>query len=335
MNYTKAEAKSWAKENWKGLCNVIMPSYTSDLKNLNEAGIRHDVRRNIELGYWGALVVSECGTTDDEFKRFMEIVIDEAGDQQKFLLHGTWDTIDDLLRMCEAGEEIGMEGMLLGHPNSYYYTEEQQLYDYIKEAADGTNLAVVTFAAPQWDFQRIDPIGYPIETLLKVGEIDNVVACKFEVGGIAGGYEFFKKNNGTVLYSDPRMQFLPISVEIFKMQWAGTSCFELYGGVPVTMFNLFHEGRYEEGMELYWKMAPVRAMRESLSAHLKGSNFLHRYVWKFWGWLNGYNGGPLRQPTNRIVDAQMNTSRAALLKAGFDVNENESNADFFRGRNPA
>jgi hypothetical protein len=45
--YRKAEAKDWAKQHWHGLCNVIIPSYSTDLKRLNESGIRHDVRRNI------------------------------------------------------------------------------------------------------------------------------------------------------------------------------------------------------------------------------------------------------------------------------------------------
>ena len=65
MDYKKAEAKDWAREHMKGVCNVLMPTFTSDLKSLNEKAIRHDVRRDIELGFWGALIVSECGTTKD------------------------------------------------------------------------------------------------------------------------------------------------------------------------------------------------------------------------------------------------------------------------------
>ncbi len=43
MSYSRSEAKAWAKKNWRGACNVIMPSFTSDLKTLNEA--RHPSRR--------------------------------------------------------------------------------------------------------------------------------------------------------------------------------------------------------------------------------------------------------------------------------------------------
>ena len=63
MKYSRSEAKEWAAEEWRGVCNVILPSFTDDLRRLNERAIRHDVRRNIELGFWGALLVSECATT--------------------------------------------------------------------------------------------------------------------------------------------------------------------------------------------------------------------------------------------------------------------------------
>ena len=49
--YTKSEAREWVRAEMKGVCNVVIPSYTADLRGLNEAGIRHDVRREIELGF--------------------------------------------------------------------------------------------------------------------------------------------------------------------------------------------------------------------------------------------------------------------------------------------
>src|SRR5215467_9318607 len=108
-----------------------MPSFSADLRRLNEAGIRHDVRRNIELGFWGALLVSECGTTPDEYRRFMEIAVDEAKGQQHFLIHGTFDTREQIAAMAKAGEVIGISGILLGQPNSFYPQSEDELYGYL------------------------------------------------------------------------------------------------------------------------------------------------------------------------------------------------------------
>jgi hypothetical protein len=44
MEFTKTEAKDWAKENLKGLEAVIFPSFTPDLKELDEEGIRYDAQ---------------------------------------------------------------------------------------------------------------------------------------------------------------------------------------------------------------------------------------------------------------------------------------------------
>lgn len=334
MKYTVKEAKDWARANWHGLCDVIIPTYTSDLKRLNEKAIRHDVRRNMELGFWGALLVSEAATTDDEYVRFMEIAVDEAKGKHNFMFHGSFDTAADIVRMAKKAEAVGMEGMLLSHPNSQYPTTEKEIHDFIEYVASRTTLAVCTFAAPHWNFQRVHPSGYPTRVLIDAAKIPNVVACKYEVGGISSHYDFYLKNRDTgVLYSDPMEQHFPLSVEVFGQQWAGTSGFECFGDVTPRIFKLLREGKHDEAMALYWRIEPARQMRAALSAQTAGANYIHRYLWKFWAWLHGYNGGPLRQPTNKLSDGQMQASRAAMIKAGFDIKD-ESFASFFVGRNP-
>ena len=47
-SYRKNEAREWASEKLRGVANVVIPSYTNDLKALNEAGIRHDIRKEID-----------------------------------------------------------------------------------------------------------------------------------------------------------------------------------------------------------------------------------------------------------------------------------------------
>jgi 4-hydroxy-tetrahydrodipicolinate synthase len=334
MKYLKHESKDRAREHWHGLCNVIIPSYSADLKRLNEKAIRHDVRRNIELGFWGALLVSEAATTDEEYIRFMEIASDEAGGKHHFLFHGCFDTVDDILRMAKAAESIGLEGILLGHPPSFYPQSAKELYDYTEFVCTRTNMGVVGFAQPHWNFQRLHPSGYPPKVMLEAAKLENLVACKFEVGGIAGHYDFWLQlKNLNVLYSDPMETNFPVSVELFGQQWSGTSGYEIFAGNAPKLFKLLRDGQHDEAMELYWKMDPVRQVRTQLSTYLTGSNFINRSLWKYWAWLNGYNGGPMRQPVNKVSDAQMRQSRDAMARAGFALKD-ESFADFFVGRNP-
>jgi dihydrodipicolinate synthase/N-acetylneuraminate lyase len=334
QKYRKSEAKDWARQNWHGLCNVIIPSYSSDLKRLNEAGIRHDVRRNIELGFWGALLVSEAATTDEEYIEFMEIAVDEARGKHNFLFHGCFDTVEDVVRLAREAERIGLDGVLLGHPPSFYPQSEKELYDYTEYVCGRTNLAVVGFAQPHWNFQRLHPSGYPPKVMVEAAKLENLVACKFEVGGITGHYDFWLAiRNLNVLYSDPMEANFPVSVELFGQQWSGTSGYEIFGGESPRLFKLLRAGKHDEAMQLYWRIDPVRQMRALLSAYMQGAHFINRSLWKYWAWLHGYNGGPMRQPVNKVSDAQMRQSREAMLRAGFKL-EDERFADFFVGRHP-
>ena len=55
MEFTKVEAKDWAKEKFTGLEGIMLPSFTPDLAELDEAGIRHDVRYLINQGFFSIL----------------------------------------------------------------------------------------------------------------------------------------------------------------------------------------------------------------------------------------------------------------------------------------
>jgi 4-hydroxy-tetrahydrodipicolinate synthase len=80
-------------------------------------------------------------------------------------------------------------------------------------------------------------------------------------------------------------------------------------------------------------MHPARKAKGMVAQQMHGGFFINRYVWKFQGWLQGYNGGPLRMPTQRIHDPQMNALRKGLIDAGLSPSM-EPFRDFFIGRHP-
>jgi 4-hydroxy-tetrahydrodipicolinate synthase len=334
--YTRAEAKTWAREKFHGACNVIIPSYTSDLRALNEAAIRHDVRRNIELGFWGALLVSEAGTTLDEMRSFMEIARDEAAGRQRFLLQGVFDTAEEIVTMANDARSLGIDGMLLGHPNSFYPTSAQQVEDYTVDICEATDLAVVLFVVEHSNLRRLDVRGFPADVLERLTEVDTIVAVKYEVGRqqTTNTYETFRRlENADVLLSDPMEFNAPMWVDLFGMQWMGTSNYEYYGSYVPRLLGLLRAGDTREAMGEYWRMEPARNARSSTMSS-GGANLVHRYLWKFQAWLNGYNGGPIRQPAMKLSESQMRTSAEGLRKVGTALADDPF-AEFFTGRNPA
>jgi dihydrodipicolinate synthase/N-acetylneuraminate lyase len=64
------------------------------------------------------------------------------------------------VRIAKAAEDVGVDGLLLGHPTSFYPQSEKELYDFTEYVCDQTALAVVGFAQPHWNFQRLRPSGY-------------------------------------------------------------------------------------------------------------------------------------------------------------------------------
>jgi 4-hydroxy-tetrahydrodipicolinate synthase len=121
-------------------------------------------------------------------------------------------------------------------------------------------------------------------------------------------------------------------MQVMPMQWAGTSNYERYGSLIPKIFKLLQAGEYDEATRLYWQLHPARKALQGISVHLQQTLFIHRMLWKFEGWLNGYNGGPSRNPTMRLNDNQMNALRAGLTKAGVPITD-EPNSAFFVGRN--
>ncbi len=336
-SYTRAEARDWARANLQGVVNVLIPSFTGDLRGINEAAVRHDVRKQLEYGFDGALLVSEVSITQDEYREFCEIAFDEAGGRQIFFHHSSWSDLAGARSALRIAEETGAEVVLLSYPPNFYPQSEQEIYDYTRAICDSTTLGVMIFPMFLWGFSpRIHPSDIPVTLIRRLlDDCPNIVAIKAEGGfpGIMGVIECHRLFGDEVVISCPiESEFIPLA-QVMELRLSATSDHEYYGSSIPDVFRLLQSGRFDEATDLYWKIHPARRARNSLAAQLHGGAFINRQAWKFQAWLQGYNGGPLRQPTQRIHDAQMNALRRGLMESGLNPTE-QSNAEFFIGRNP-
>lgn len=144
-SYTRVEAREWARERLIGAINCTIPSFSSDLKRINERAIRHDTRLAIEHGFMGSLAVSEVSITLPEYLDFMRIMKDEAGDRLVVTHHASWNTLEENIEALKGAEEAGAEFVLLSYPPAFYPESENEIYEYTKAICDATNLAVMIF----------------------------------------------------------------------------------------------------------------------------------------------------------------------------------------------
>jgi dihydrodipicolinate synthase/N-acetylneuraminate lyase len=338
-SYAPGEARAWARATLAGCCGCVSPTFTADLDRLNEPAIRFDVAREKELGMRAILIVAEGGTTAAEFRQLVDICVDEAGDDLITVVQASQPTFDEMIDTIAYAERAGVELVLPSYPLTYFPRDFDEVFGDTKRLIDASSLGVLLFCIDQWNFSRMHPAGFPIDLLERLVEAcPNLVGIKNEVGlPYAGGLvDVFERFNDRLVVTDPLEHNAPVWIRHYGMRFMGTSNYESMGdSVPRMLDLLSDEATWDAGMELYWRMAPVRRAQTAISsATVALTSLVPRLVWKYQGWLMGFNGGPLRQPLQRINSAQMAQFRSAAVAAALPVTEDED-ALFFVGRNPA
>lgn len=323
--YAKNEAREWANEHLVGCSAVTIPSYSADLRRLNEQGIRHDVQKVIDLGFTYTLLCTEVAITAEENAQFTAWAKDTAGDRMGFFFHAGFGTLAENIEAVKLAEKAGADIVLLSYPSNFWPTSEQDIYDYTKAFCDATRLAVMLFPIPLWGFERVHPMGMSVELIGRlIADCPNVVAVKSEQGFplISGLCEMYHHFRDKVIISCPiEGDCIPL-MSLMDLRFSGTSYTQWMGDYFPKAFQLARDGKWEEAMKEYWRVQPARqASGAATAAYMPGVNFINRTNWKYMDWLAGFNGGPLRSPAQRIPDRFMKSLRAGLRDSGCPVTD--------------
>jgi 4-hydroxy-tetrahydrodipicolinate synthase len=335
-DYMKSEARAWAREQMRGVIDVIIPSFKRDLSDINEAGIRHDVRRNVELGFVGALLVSEVNITLSEYARFVEVAAQEAAGKQILVFHAMFNTLEENIEGARLASAAGATAALLPYPPGFHPRNEEDVRRYTAAFCDATDLAVILFPLPHWNFERFSPASMSMDLLERlINDHPNIAVVKAEGGYpyIAGFAQAWRRFSDEVVVTMPlEPEAIPL-MNLVPMQLIATSNTEYFGDRVPRAVKLASEGSLDAAMDLYWSIAPARAANANVAAS-GGTNVVHRGAWKYQAWLNGYNGGPLRVPTARLVHKQMAAFRKALVESGIEATDDDDEL-FLEGRTQA
>lgn len=335
VDYTKDEARAWAKEHWQGAIAVTMPSYTPDFERINENAIRHDIAKLQELGFAGTLLVTELAITPEENARVTAVAREAAGPGFHLFFHAAFDTLEKNIAALRLAEAEGVDSVLMSYPTTFWPTSHDEVYDYTKALADSTDLGCMLFGLPAWGFERIDNAGMPVPFVRHLLDtIPNIVAIKSEqgyptIGGIMEMYHHFRDE---VVISCPiESETIPL-MSVLDFQFSGTSNTNWMSDYFPRAFELARTGRWEEAMKFWWQVAPARAANTAiLTGSAVGTTVINRTGWKYQEWLAGFNGGALRASAPRIPDRLMKQARTALIDSGLPITD-LPDSEFVKGR---
>ena len=338
VDYTKAEARAWARQNFRGTVAVTHPSYTPDFSGINENAIRHDVLRLKELGFAGTLIVAEVNVTPEENARITAVAREAAGPDFALFFHAIFGTLEENIRAANLATTAGADRALLAYPAAFWPTSYDEVFEYTRAFTEGTDLATMLFPLPAWGFERIHPAGMSVEFVRRVlDELPSIVAIKAEQGypGIPGVMEMYHHFHEEVVISCPiEAETIPL-MSVLDFQFSGTSNTNWMGDYYPRAFELARTGRWEEAMKLYWQVHPARQANTAISStSTPGTSTINRTQWKYQEWLAGFNGGALRPPSSKMPDRFMKQARQALIASGLPVTDSPDE-EFVRGRTAA
>ncbi len=331
----KRDLKAWAREHFQGYENVLMPSFTPDLSTLDEEGIRRDVRRTVDHGFFSTLCSVETGLSFDEKQRFLEIAAAEAGDDISVAFSLAGDTLEENLALLDHAEKVGCTHALLSYPHGFRPRSEDEIWDYASAICESTSLGIYLFTSDKFAFHRFHPSGVPFGVVDRLVELDNVIGIK--VGGFDSGMivECFERYSKKVLVACLHLGLFPLTVRHYGQQWSGAWTVEALQTPEqpraVDYFQLLRAGREDEAMELYWSLAPALGTMGRLMAPLVPTGAYHWPQLKYFQWLSGGNGGMTRQPAMRLYQRDLDAVKGGFRASGYEITTDPDDA-FFTGR---
>lgn len=318
-NYTKSEAKEWARENLKGEWTTLMTPFTSD-DEVDEAGLRNNIRHIRSLGTRGAGCSWNMGEfwslTREERLRLYDIVSDEAAGKWPIAAQVTHTSYKEAIALAKHAEARGFDLLILASP--YILTKtEKQVIEFSKVVAEATSLAIMFYNSPQFG------IVMSAEGLREICKIPNVVGVKEASFNRQISVDTHLLVGKEAIISVPDEWIFPVAKEKgFHQQvlFANTSDwrFDRPGDNKYVQFiNRACEGDLDE--EFYkTHIGAVKEISDRWWAQTvqRSNGGLPAQLCKYWGELMGMAGGHVRLPMFDLTEEEKSQLKSELEAIG-------------------
>lgn len=321
----------------EGVENLTVPSFDPALRALDEAGIRWDVRQAVAHGFSATLLALNAGLAPDEMRRFVEIAVDEAGDDLQVGVDMPQDSFALAAEMLAFAAGAGATHALLGVPQSFAPSGEDEIHDSYAALAEASSLGLIL---------PIGQVGFPMEIgggvpwgawarLAQLDVVRGVHVTTWMPQVLFGALLMFAGRLDVGIGSPALLGAMPLLHREYGVRWLGPGAWELWQSPeqPHLVRYLEHvtAGRTGEAMESHWRLAPARGIAFGAGLlELDLDGMAHWPMAKYLSWSVGGNGGVTREPALHVKPHQLQ-ARAAMLRA-IGIEPRTDEAEFLRGR---
>lgn len=317
MEYTKREAKEYAKKTMHGLWGAIPYPFKKNLA-LDEKGLLSDFRYYVEvLGiegfYMGGIINEFWSLTIEERKRAQELLVREnAGTIQTITMTGH-HCIRSAIELTKHAEKVGSDFVAVMNP--YYAAGTQEsVFEYFREISDAVEIGVLILNSPTAGYLLTPP------QVAQLSEIENICAIKND-GGLEHTNDIRKLVGDRIVISDPREDNWLVNMAFFGQQvfLAGPSLhlYQWKGHLPVKGYSeLVEQGKVEKAKKISSTIDPLRAVAKKWIWEPWANGNLPISRLKYWQSLMGLSGGFVRPPLLETTEQEKREFRKDLENAG-------------------
>lgn len=319
MQYTKMEAKEAARHTFHGVWAAITTPFTPDGEDLDEAGLRRNMRHFIEaLKVDGVFCTGTMGEfwslTTGKHKRAVEIVVEEARGKIPVIAHTAHHSVRETVELTRHAEEVGADFAVLINP---YYppTTEEMVYSYFASVAERVNIGMWLFSTAYSGY-ILSP-----QLIARIAELPNV--CGIKLGGGLVHYLETKRLVGDrlVLSTPSEDDWLMLMVYLGQrvhMSSASPYLYQTPGALPIKRYTeLAMGGDVAGAAQLSYHLAPIRRVNHKWHHRLWTQQRIIPIAYiKAWSELLGLAAGPVRPPLLPLTPEEKAELRSDLRQVG-------------------
>jgi 4-hydroxy-tetrahydrodipicolinate synthase len=317
MNYTKHDAKSYAREHMTGIWAAALNPFNDDM-SLNEAGLRSNIRHWIDdLHIQGLFVAGKQGEffsmSLEERKWNFEIAIDECAGQAGVIVSVSDQNMDTALELAHHAQNCGADYIVLHAPVlSFVHDRGEVLYQYYKRFCDELDIGIAMWSHPDSGY-----LMQPAECA-RIAELPNIVAIKYSVPR-----EMYIKLHHMV---GDKIQ-VSTSLEddwldnIEELDWRLYLCssppYQLQTANDLRMHEytqLAFAGKFDKARRVRDSLDPIRKIMKRTKPANKPTAF-----GKYWQELLGQVGGRVRVPMLELTEGEKNIIRDGFTQSGLSL----------------
>lgn len=317
MNYSRNEAKDYARQNMRGIWAAALNPFNEDL-TLNETGLRANIRHWIDdLQIKGLFIAGKQGEffsmSLEERKRNFEIAVEECAGKAGVIVSVSDQNMETALELGRHAQACGADYIVVHAPVlSFVHDRSEVLYQYYKRFCDELDIGIAMWSHPDSGY-LMKP-----EECARIAELPNIVAIK---------------------YSVPREMYVKLSHMVGDMIHVSTSAEdewldnieELGWKLYLCSSPPYHlQTRNDQRMNEYTRLAfagdfaAARKVRDSLNPvrdAMKNARPADKpqAFGKYWQELLGQVGGRVRTPMLELTEAEKRTIREAFESCGLKL----------------